>query len=135
MNENELKKFSEAMLERLSALRAAGALIAINYGTGDMSLRTLTAVPVDVIKVDQSVTHGEMGSLLPALEVLASHLGAAIVAVGVESDEQHDAVINNNIAFAEGFHYALPTDPGSTESAIHGWSAGFGSLVGRSLAK
>lgn len=128
--EEELKRFDQDMLDRLGAMREAGALIAIDhFGVGDMSLRFLTTVPFDVIKVDQTLVHDPSPGLLLTLDMLADHYGARIVGVGVETQEQHDALVAHKVKFAEGFHYAKPEAPDTVADMIRTWRNGFGSLA------
>lgn len=84
----------ELSISVLEALRALGCRIAIDdFGTGYSSLSYLSRLPADVLKLDQSFTACVANSpatlsLVTTMIGLAHSLGMAVVAEGVEEDEQ-----------------------------------------------
>ncbi|WP_185970541.1 putative bifunctional diguanylate cyclase/phosphodiesterase [Tepidimonas sediminis] len=82
----------------LARLRAMGVIIAIDdFGIGYSSLGYLQRLPVDVIKIDRSFVRG-LGRpdgdarLCAAIVAMAHHLHLGVVAEGVETAAQHDAL-------------------------------------------
>ncbi|MFN3611874.1 putative bifunctional diguanylate cyclase/phosphodiesterase [Tepidimonas sp.] len=82
----------------LARLRAAGVTIAIDdFGIGYSSLGYLHNLPVDTVKIDRSFVQGlgqpgSAGRLCAAIVALAHHLHLGVVAEGVETAAQHDAL-------------------------------------------
>ena len=101
-----------AALERL---KATGVRLAIDdFGIGYSSLSQLkTLLPVDTIKIDKSfvdgvTTDGEDRAIVDAVLRLASGLGLAAIAEGVETGEQVDALLGLGCSLSQGFHFARP---------------------------
>lgn len=82
----------------LARLRAAGVTIAIDdFGIGYSSLGYLHNLPVDTVKIDRSFVQGlgqpgSAGRLCAAIVAMAHHLHLGVVAEGVETAAQHDAL-------------------------------------------
>ena len=107
--------------ERLNALRHLGVRIALDdFGTGFSSLSWLQQLPVDVIKVDRSITLESAGSpqrsrvalaLLRGVVLMGTELGVAVVAEGVETPEQLDAVREAGCRLVQGYLLGRPDAP------------------------
>lgn len=103
-----------AAVPALDALRGAGVPIALDDLGGAMSgLRHVTRLPVDVLKIDRSVVAGMLDDPLDALLVelvhrMAVEQGMTVVAEGVESDAQLDALRAAGIPLVQGFLVARP---------------------------
>ncbi|HYQ74387.1 EAL domain-containing protein [Cellulomonas sp.] len=101
-------------LPALDALRTAGVPIALDDLGGAMSgLRQVTRLPVDVLKIDRSVVAGMLDDPLDALLVelvhrMAVEQGMTVVAEGVESDAQLDALRAAGVPLVQGFLVARP---------------------------
>ena len=103
----------EAVRARLVQLRALGVRVAIDdFGTGYAGLSYLRQLPVDIIKIDQSfvadlnVHSGEV--LVSSIVELGRSLGLEIIAEGVETPAQVDALRGLRCLKAQGFHFARP---------------------------
>jgi EAL domain-containing protein (putative c-di-GMP-specific phosphodiesterase class I) len=98
----------------LAALRDAGVRIAIDdFGTGYSSLAQLRALPVDVLKVDRSFVGGvphdaEDLAVVGAVLNMATALGKTVVAEGIETQEQRDALVALGCRYAQGYLWARP---------------------------
>ena len=102
----------------LDALRALGCWIAIDdFGTGYSSLSYLQELPVDLIKIDRSFiqrldVEGARGNaaIVAAVTGLARELKLKVVAEGVESRAQHEALARYPVDFLQGYLFgrALP---------------------------
>lgn len=98
----------------LRALRDAGVPIALDDLGGAMSgLRHVARLPVDVLKIDRSVVAGMLDDPLDALLVelvhrMASERGMAVVAEGVETQAQLDALRLAGVPLVQGFLVARP---------------------------
>lgn len=95
-------------------LRAVGVTTAIDdFGTGGSSLGRVRDVPVQVLKIDRSfVTRCEIDAKAKAVAAavvrLASELGMAVVAEGVENALQIDAMIEIGCEYAQGYALGHP---------------------------
>ena len=101
-----------AILERLKSI---GVRLAIDdFGIGYSSLSQLKALlPVDTIKIDKSFIDGVTGdgedhAIVDAVLRLASGLGLAAIAEGVECAEQVEALLALGCNLSQGYHFARP---------------------------
>jgi diguanylate cyclase (GGDEF)-like protein/PAS domain S-box-containing protein len=103
-----MSSFSEAAA-KMERLRAIGVGISLDdFGTGYSSLSYLQKMPIDALKLDKSFLHdvGESRSavaLIKGVISLAHSLNLRVVAEGIESDEQLNAVRDMGCDEAQGF--------------------------------
>ncbi len=97
----------------LERLRSEGVSIALDdFGTGYMSLATLRALPVDIVKIDRSFV-AEMGSstnhsLVELIINAGRVLGIDVIAEGVERPEQAQTLNELGAVLLQGWLYAQP---------------------------
>jgi EAL domain-containing protein (putative c-di-GMP-specific phosphodiesterase class I) len=115
----------DAAAEALSELKALGVHLAIDdFGTGYSSLGQLKALlPVDTIKIDKSfvdgiTTAGEDRAIVDAVLRLASGLGLAAVAEGVETVEQARELLELGCGLSQGYHFARPQPAAELERML-----------------
>lgn len=96
----------------LGTLSAAGVRIALDdFGTGYASLSHLKRFPVDIIKIDRSfirdlqVDEGD-GAIVDAVIGLGKSLKIEIVAEGIETAAQHDALEALGCDYGQGYLYS-----------------------------
>lgn len=99
----------------LRELRAIGVGISIDdFGTGYSSLAQLHRLPVTEVKIDRSFTMrlGEDGSaaFIAGIVGLGHGLGLRVVAEGVETPEQCDALLAIGCDRAQGFLFGKPVE-------------------------
>jgi diguanylate cyclase (GGDEF)-like protein len=106
----------------LHKLRALGAKIYLDdFGTGYSSLAYLHQFPVDALKIDRSfVSNGESDEIanpeiVKAVIALAHHLGFAVIAEGIETEEQERQLRTLRCNYAQGYRYARPLDVHAAE--------------------
>ncbi len=105
---------AEDALEPLRILRDAGAQVAIDdFGKGFSSLQRLTSLPIDTLKIDRSFVRAMGGSgrgaaVVDTIAALASAFGLGLVAEGVETTAQADALRRRGCGVAQGFLYSRP---------------------------
>lgn len=96
----------------LDVIRTHGVRIALDdFGTGFGSLKQLHDLPIDVIKIDRSfVAHldaDEPDSAITSILVeLGSQLGVAVVAEGIETHQQYNALRALGCATGQGWLFA-----------------------------
>jgi EAL domain-containing protein (putative c-di-GMP-specific phosphodiesterase class I) len=94
ITENALLVDQSAVAARLTRLRDAGISIAVDdFGTGYASMAYLTALPLDMIKIDRGLIAGLVGGerdriVVRAMIRLARELDLKVVIEGVESTAQ-----------------------------------------------
>ena len=101
----------------LELLREHGVHIAIDdFGTGYTSIGQLPRLPIDKLKIDRSFvsstdpTHRE---LIPLIVAAAHAFGMIVVAEGIETPEQAEALGAIGVDNGQGFYFARP-QPAST---------------------
>ncbi len=100
----------------LAELRTAGCRVAIDdFGTGYSSLAYLKALPLDYLKIDRRLSQDITGSPRDRVVVrgvidMARSLGLAVIAEGVETEEQLDLLAKEGCQYFQGFLCAEPLD-------------------------
>lgn len=124
--ESVAMRCSEAMLEELAALRSAGVSIAIDdFGTGYSNLARLKDIPLDRVKLDQSLIHDvdtseSARTIVAAVIHLIHGLGLEVVAEGVEREGQLDVLRAIGCDTFQGFAFAAAM----SEADFFTWIAG-----------
>ena len=104
----------DAVSATLADLKALGVRIAIDdFGTGYSSLGRLNRLPIDRIKIDRSFVHGlpdnsGHAAIARAIVMLATSLGMATIAEGVETVAQRDFLVALGCEELQGLLYGAP---------------------------
>ena len=99
-------------VERLVELRALGARIAIDdFGTGYSSLAYLRDFPIDIVKIDQRFVAAlgaghQASALLRAIMSIAEALDLDVIAEGVETRAQLEALSEMGCKVMQGHYFA-----------------------------
>jgi diguanylate cyclase (GGDEF)-like protein len=115
LTESALMQDLDLAVERLMALRRLGVRVSIDdFGTGYSSLSYLQKLPVSAVKIDRSfVSHLEPNSsgwsMVNLIVMMARHLRLGVVAEGVETAAQFEALGDLAVDRAQGFLFARPT--------------------------
>jgi diguanylate cyclase (GGDEF)-like protein/PAS domain S-box-containing protein len=103
---------------RLAPLRESGVHVAVDdFGTGFSSMRYLTRLPVDALKIDRQFVDG-LGVrardevLVVSMLRLASDLDLDVIAEGVESREQAEILLGHGCRLAQGYLFSPPRELG-----------------------
>lgn len=98
----------------IAALHEAGFQIAIDdFGTGYSSLSRLHHLPIGKLKLDRSFVSrlpddAKAVAITRATASVARELGIAMVAEGVETEEQHRCLVELNCALGQGWLFGRP---------------------------
>lgn len=83
-----------------------------DFGTGISSLKSLSKINFDTLKIDQIFTFNigdnKFDRLVVSTIMLAKSLNMNIVAEGVETEEQRDFLMKNHCYYAQGYLYSKP---------------------------
>jgi EAL domain-containing protein (putative c-di-GMP-specific phosphodiesterase class I) len=98
----------------LKELRARGANIALDdFGTGYGGLRHISNWPIDTLKIDKFFVDGLAGNnrdkaVLEAIMGMCRRLDLNVVAEGIETSQQIEALRNFGGVRAQGFAFERP---------------------------
>lgn len=115
-------------VEALYELRNLGTLVALDdFGVGSSTLTRLRTLPVDILKVDRSLTEGagvdpSADAVLQAVIELGEKLHMSVVIEGVDDDTTAGNVHTLGYRIAQGFYWYKPSPP--DELPIFGVSSG-----------
>ncbi|WP_410640154.1 GGDEF domain-containing protein [Amycolatopsis sp. lyj-346] len=111
-------------LAGMRALTELGFRLALDgLGRGDLPLGLLVEAPVDVVKLDRTVLRGlpddpASAAVVEALLHYTNRTGTRLVATGVETGEQLDAVRGLGVRIAQGHLLAPPTAAGPAPALL-----------------
>ena len=114
ITENMLLNNFEIASNKMRILKQRGISFAIDdFGTGYSSLRYLRYLPLDILKIDRSfVTNlrpsSEEAAIVEVIIATADRLGLAVIAEGVETEEERDTLLELGCLCFQGFFYARP---------------------------
>jgi diguanylate cyclase (GGDEF)-like protein/PAS domain S-box-containing protein len=103
--------------QALRELSGEGLPVAIDdFGTGYSCLNQLRRMPVDIVKIDRCFVNNMVDSptdreLVGAMIGMARALDLAVVAEGIETEEQATILRDLGVDFAQGFLFARPLPP------------------------
>jgi diguanylate cyclase (GGDEF)-like protein/PAS domain S-box-containing protein len=109
----------------LDQIHEMGVRISIDdFGTGYSSLAYLNALPVDELKIDQSLVRGMAANdrgecIVRTIVELGHNLGLQVVAEGVEGREDLESLIGLGCDHAQGFFFSQPLPCREFETWYH----------------
>lgn len=104
----------ESLLAGLDDLRRQGVRIAVDdAGVGYAGLQQILQLKPDIIKLDLDMTRGVQGdparrALAASMVSFAADLGAVLLAEGIETQQDLDALGELGVEWGQGFHLARP---------------------------
>ena len=114
ISEAVFEQNDKAAMVALTKLRNGGVRIALDdFGTGRSRLSALKNLPLDLIKIDQSLvvpipSNDTDRRIVGALIQLAHAIDVDVVAEGIEDDDIMQALQAIGCEFGEGFHFSRP---------------------------
>jgi EAL domain-containing protein (putative c-di-GMP-specific phosphodiesterase class I) len=103
-------------MRTFSRLRDMGVGIAVDdFGVGYSNLIYLRDLPLTELKIDQTFVRNvdsrpENAMIVRAVSGLAREFGLNVVAEGVESHAEHEAILKLGCDLGQGFHYNVPVE-------------------------
>lgn len=116
ITESLLVDSKASVIDGLEELRRLGVAIAVDdFGTGYSALRYLKDLPVDRVKIDRSFIQGfpdehQTTAIIRAILALGDGLGLSVIAEGIETENQHRALLKIGCCQGQGFYFVRPAD-------------------------
>ncbi len=117
LTENSVIEDFSHMQEMMRQLRGQGFRIAIDdAGTGHSGLQRMVELEPDFVKLDMSLVRGLETSfvkqkLIATLRDFCRESGVTLIAEGIETRAELDALADLGIVYGQGFLFAHPGDP------------------------
>ena len=94
-----------------------------DFGTGYSSLNMLSAMPIDILKMDRTfvsnIEHSKKDSQLVELIIsIAKKLNVLVVAEGVETKEQLSKLKEMGCEIVQGYYFSRPVTADEFEKTI-----------------
>ncbi|WP_377355140.1 putative bifunctional diguanylate cyclase/phosphodiesterase [Phenylobacterium terrae] len=123
ITEGALLQDDEKTQSLLRTLRELGFTLALDdFGTGYSSLSYLHLYPVDRIKIDRSFVsnlgNAEVEKLVRAMIQLAQALDLEVTAEGVETADQHAALVSAGCNQLQGYFLGRPGEPEDIDALL-----------------
>jgi diguanylate cyclase (GGDEF)-like protein len=124
ITEGILIESPEFALECLAQWKRLGVRIAIDdFGTGYSSLSYLSRLPVDRLKVDKSLIHrmvvdAKTAAIVRAVISLGADFGFAVLAEGVETEEQLEMLAGIGCQQVQGYLFTPPVRADEARSLL-----------------
>lgn len=117
---------AELIISRVDELKKLGFCIEMDdFGTGYSSLNMISKLPIDVLKLDMSLIRQAFNEkkdtkILELIIDLAKHLGFKVVAEGVETKEQLEALKELGCDIVQGYYFSKPIPSSEFEKYLIG---------------
>jgi diguanylate cyclase (GGDEF)-like protein/PAS domain S-box-containing protein len=114
LTETVMAENLEVATETLQALRWMSVQLAMDdFGTGYSSLSSLSQLPLDILKIDQSFVSrldrdAEGRAIVYAIMSLAGALGVRVTGEGIETPEQLSALVELGCQYGQGYFLGEP---------------------------
>lgn len=126
LTESALIDHSEQTMAVLTRLRELGMQLCIDdFGTGYSALHYLGRLPVQTIKIDRSFLEGtddqaSQQAILQGIVTIGHALGLQLVAEGIETSDQHDALRDLHCDYGQGYLFSRPISSTEAETLLSG---------------
>jgi diguanylate cyclase (GGDEF)-like protein/PAS domain S-box-containing protein len=124
ITEGAMLRLGEETERTMRALQALGIGVAIDdFGTGYASMAYLKLPAVAYLKIDRSFVTGLPNSpndaaITSAMLAMASSLGLTAIAEGIETEAQHEFLLQAGCQEGQGFLYSYPLPPSALERML-----------------
>jgi EAL domain-containing protein (putative c-di-GMP-specific phosphodiesterase class I) len=114
VTESQALQEIDEVSDTFKVLRSKGISVSIDdFGTGYSSFSYIKKLPIDIIKIDKSFVDGIIdnkkdGLLILSIIEMAHRLNFKVVAEGVETKEQYDALIKMKCNYIQGYYLGKP---------------------------
>ena len=124
LTESMLLEDIEDTIATMSALHETGVRLSLDdFGTGYSSLQYLKRLPLDQLKIDQSfvrditVDRSDV-AIVRTIVAMARSLDIAVIAEGVETEQQRQLLLENGCSHYQGMLFGSPMPIGEFEALL-----------------
>nr|WP_255573372.1 EAL domain-containing protein [Anoxybacillus sp. ST4] len=127
LTESTIMPNAEESVQKLVQLKQCGFKLAIDdFGTGFSSLSYLHRFPIDILKIDQSFIrrlslYSDDATIVSTIIMMAHNLHLAVVAEGVETEQQYAFLEEQRCDFAQGYYISKPMPFDELQPFIQEW--------------
>jgi diguanylate cyclase (GGDEF)-like protein/PAS domain S-box-containing protein len=127
VTESVIIQEAESVAATLQRIADMGVSVALDdFGMGYSNLMSLSRLPIDTFKLDQSFvrdidSNGVNASIAKAVWHLADGLGKKIVAEGIETCAECAKISETGYSLAQGFRFGMPVPESEFFSSLDGW--------------
>ena len=124
VTESAYTENADQVIQVVESLRRKGYEVEMDdFGTGYSSLNMLSAMPIDVLKMDRAfirnIEHDEKDIQLVALILgIAKSLKIPVIAEGVETEEQMRLLKDLGCALVQGYYFSRPLHASDFENTF-----------------
>jgi diguanylate cyclase (GGDEF)-like protein/PAS domain S-box-containing protein len=124
LTEGMLLENIEHTIATMNALNEIGVKFSLDdFGTGYSSLQYLKRLPLDQLKIDQSfvrdiATHSSDIAIVRTIVAMARSLDIAVIAEGVETEQQQQMLLKNGCTNYQGYLYGKPLPIGEFDALL-----------------
>jgi len=114
VTESAYAEDAEQIVDMVKRLRALGFLVEMDdFGTGYSSLNMLSTLPIDVLKLDMKLVQtafveDKNVDMLGIIIEIARHIQAPVIAEGVETEQQINALKELGCDIVQGYFFSPP---------------------------
>ncbi|MBM3736578.1 MAG: EAL domain-containing protein [Acidobacteria bacterium] len=128
ITESTLLESSDLVESAIRRLEERGIGVSIDdFGTGYSSLGQLQRFQIETLKIDRSfvngVTQDDKAGIVKTIIGLARHMGIAVIAEGVETQEQAEQVLALGCERAQGYYFSVPVNAVDAENLLRSKAA------------
>ena len=124
LTESVMVSDADAVIEKMMRLKALGVCFSLDdFGTGYSSLAYLKRLPLDQLKIDQSFVRNLLhdandSAIVRTVISLGQSMGLEVIAEGVETQAQCDALLANGCQQFQGYLFGRPLPVAAFEALI-----------------
>jgi len=124
VTESAYTQDSDQIISTVNYLRKCGFRIEMDdFGNGYSSLNMLSTLPIDALKLDMDFVHNAFHKrndtrMLEIIIDIADYLKVPVIAEGVETEEQYEALKAIGCDIVQGYYFSKPIPPDEFEKFL-----------------
>ena len=124
ITESAYTQESDQIIATVNKLRRLGFKVEMDdFGTGYSSLNMISTLPIDALKVDMGFIRNAFSEngdtkMLEVVIDIAEYLSIPVIAEGVETREQMEALKGMGCDFVQGYYFSRPVPAGEYEKFV-----------------